>query len=205
MNRLRISFRTTTLALCAVVMAACLAAPAADAKRHRPVRHPSAKSHPAALSVCRGAQDVPTAATVDAAAASTVCLVNRERVSRGLSPLAVNARLDQAAAAHSADMVANHYFEHTSPGGSTMLSRLLQSGYAQPGRRWQGGENIAWGTGVLATPDATVRAWMNSPGHRANILNAGFREVGTGVRAAVPLAGLILAGATYTQDFGARG
>lgn len=85
-----------------------------------------------------------------------------------------------------------------------MLSRIARSGYAPPGQPWSAGENIAWGTGALGTPEAIVRAWMGSPGHRANILRSEFREVGTGVVAAAPVAGLTDPGGTYTQEFGAR-
>lgn len=191
------------LALCTVLSATAFVAPA-DAKRHR--RHPShhaAKTH-RAVAACQGTRVVPTPATTAAAQASTLCLVNNERVKRGLSPLAENSRLDGAATGHSNDMVVNHYFEHTSPLGSTLLSRIARSGYAPPGQPWTAGENIAWGTGALGTPESIVRAWMGSPGHRANILRSGFGEVGTGVVAAAPVAGLASPGGTYTQEFAAR-
>jgi uncharacterized protein YkwD len=65
------------------------------------------------------------------------------------------------------------------------------------------GENIAWGTLGLATPKAIVEAWMASPGHRANILDASYRDTGIGVVAAVPDSmGEGQDGAIYTQDFG---
>ena len=191
--------------MCTVVTAAGFTA-TADAKRHR--RHHRrphvVRSHQTAVAACPGVNDAPTPATAGAAEASTLCLVNNERIKQGLAPLAASARLDAAAAAHSADMAASHYFSHQSPAGSTVVSRIGQSGYLAGARGWSIGENIAWGTGTLATPDSIVRAWMNSPGHRANILRPDFAEAGTGVTAAVPRAGLSDAGATYTQDFGAR-
>jgi uncharacterized protein YkwD len=66
------------------------------------------------------------------------------------------------------------------------------------------GENIAWGTLWLATPRAIVTSWMNSPGHRANILNPRFRDTGIGISPHAPasLSGG-QSGAIYTQDFGA--
>jgi len=65
------------------------------------------------------------------------------------------------------------------------------------------GENLAWGTGDLGTARGVQSAWMRSPGHRANILKAAYRELGIGVHAGVPTdAG---AGATFTTDFGAKG
>ncbi len=203
MRRFATTPRSLALALCAVLLAATFAAPA-DAKRHRRNSHHHVAGSHRAASACRGTHDVPTPATAAAAQASTLCLVNNERLGHGLSPLAENPRLDQAAAGHSVDMVVNHFFEHISPTGSTLLSRVTRSGYAAPGQPWSAGENIAWGTGALGTPDAIVRAWMNSPGHRANILRSAFREVGTGVIAAAPVAGLTDPGGTYTQEFGAR-
>ena len=154
---------------------------------------------------CAHADTVPSARRVGSARAAVLCLVNRERAARGLRGLRADARLDRAAAAHSLDMVRHRYFDHTSPTGSTPLGRVRASGYLAHARAWMAGENIAWGVGRLAAPAAIVSAWMHSPGHRANILRPQFREVGTGVVAGVPAAGVRLTGATYTQDFGARG
>jgi Cysteine-rich secretory protein family len=63
------------------------------------------------------------------------------------------------------------------------------------------GENLAWGTGALATPGSIMQAWMNSPGHRENVLNPDYREVGVGVVAGNPAAADGL-GATYATEFG---
>ena len=147
---------------------------------------------------------VPTARHLGTARTAVLCLVNRERAARGLVALRADARLDRAAAAHSLDMVRHRYFDHTSPTGSTVLSRIRATGYLAHARAWAAGENIAWATGRLATPTAIVAAWMHSPGHRANILRPQFRDVGTGVAVGVPAPGIRLGGVTYTQDFGAR-
>ncbi len=160
---------------------------------------------PAAAARCANATEVPSVADVAAARATVLCLVNRERTARGLRALRANRLLDRAAARHSADMVRHGYFDHTSPAGSTLTSRVTASGYLGHTRAWMAGENIAWGDGPLGTPAAIVDAWMHSPGHRANILRRQFREVGTGVVAGVPVDDAGLAGATYTQDFGTRG
>ena len=69
---------------------------------------------------------------------------------------------------------------------------------------WTIGENIAWGSGALATPRAIVNGWMHSPGHRANILRASFRDIGIGIRLGAPGPGLS-GGATYVTDFGRHG
>jgi uncharacterized protein YkwD len=99
-------------------------------------------------------------------------------------------------------MVAAGYFEHTSPGGATMVDRIMGAEYARDGEGWMLGENLAWGTGSLGTPSGAMKAWMTSPGHKANILKPGFRELGVGVVARVPGSGE--SGATYTVDFGVR-
>ena len=153
---------------------------------------------------CAHAGAVPTARNLATVRTAVLCLVNRERAGRGLVALRADARLDRAAAAHSLDMVRHRYFDHTSPTGSTVLSRIRATGYLAHARAWAAGENIAWATGRLATPTAIVAAWMHSPGHRANILRPQFRDVGTGVAVGVPAPGIRLGGATYTQDFGAR-
>lgn len=186
----------------------------ADAKKRRKrVRHrrpPAARvvrppAVPATVSACPGADDVPTAANLDAARVATLCLVNNERARVRLPALRENGALAGIARGHSLDMVARQYFEHTSPTGSTLLSRLLGSGYARTGVAWMAGENIGWASGLLSTPAAIVTAWMNSPGHRANILRAEFRDVGTGIAAGAPRGGVSGPAATYTQDFGSLG
>jgi uncharacterized protein YkwD len=136
--------------------------------------------------------------------AATLCLVNRERTSRGETALRPNGDLQASAQRHSSEMSAGDYFEHDGPGGSTPLSRMRAAGYIFSSRiGYAVGENIAWGTLWLATPKAIVAGWMASPGHRANILDATFKDTGVGV-SPHPVASLAngQAGAIYTQDFG---
>ena len=101
-------------------------------------------------------------------------------------------------------MVSADYFDHVSPTGETPLDRIRASGYLRRGDAYELGENIDLGTLNLATPAAVVADWMNSPDHRANILNSDFVDSGIGVVAQAPAqyAGA-QDGATYTQDFGA--
>jgi len=161
---------------------------------------PAAQARLRGAQTCAGAYVHPTAATVAAAQSAALCLVNAERRSRGLRPLRSNARLIAAARDHSRDMVRRRYFEH-----GAFVGRILAHGYAGGRQVWALGENLAWGTGDLGIPVAVVDAWMHSPGHRANILNAGFRDGGVGVASGVPIAGAgRLGGATYTLDFGTR-
>ena len=151
---------------------------------------------------CGDTQMVPAAGNLSQVAATTLCLINQQRTHAGLTPLHDDTRLDQAARAHSQDMTARGYFDHVSPSGSTPESRVTAVGYLKGAGSWAVGENIAWGSLTLATPQEIVSSWMRSPGHRANILDARFRDSGIGVSPAVPRLGLGQAGATYTQDFG---
>jgi uncharacterized protein YkwD len=140
------------------------------------------------------------AALIDRA---TLCLINQQRARKGENALRANAHLDRTATQHSQNMVAADYFDHTSPTGETLLDRIQASGYLPRGYAYELGENIAFGMESLATPAATVNAWMHSPPHRANILDPDFVGTGIGVVARVPSqysAGET--GATYTQDFG---
>jgi uncharacterized protein YkwD len=152
----------------------------------------------APAAACEGADIRPSAGTVAEAREATVCLINEERTKRGLKPLEVDSRLQKAAKRHSDDMRKRRYFDHVSPAGRTDVHRAKAAGY---GRFRSLGENLAWGTGVLATPRSIVRSWMGSAGHRRNILDPGFRDVGVGIALGAPVRGYS-GGATYTADFG---
>jgi uncharacterized protein YkwD len=168
-------------------------------------RHSGAKPAPVPHNgVCPNTQLRPTGQDLAQVDTATLCLVNRERLAHGEVALKPNARLAAAAQGHSADMAAGDYFEHDGRHGDTPLSRMRASGYIFSSRiGYAVGENIAWATLGLATPKAIVASWMASPGHRANILDATFRETGVGV-SPHPLASLARgqSGAIYTQDFG---
>ena len=104
-------------------------------------------------------------------------LHNRTRGNRGLSKLCVDPKLQKAARAHSRDMIERDYFDHDTKGTNEDFSkRLTRYGY-----NWRlCGENITYGSGSYGTAENRFKAWMNSPGHKANILKKGFREVGIG-------------------------
>jgi uncharacterized protein YkwD len=153
---------------------------------------------------CPNANLEPSAGDLAQIKQATLCLINKERVSRGLVALADNAKLDAAASHHTNDMIANNYFEHVSPSGETPEQRIRATGYIPANAGFAIGENIATGSTGLDTPGQIVAAWMNSAGHRANILDANYRETGLAVADAIPAqigGGRI--GGTYTQDFGA--
>jgi uncharacterized protein YkwD len=120
--------------------------------------------------------------------AEVVTLVNAERTKAGCPAVAVDDRLTTAARAHSTDMAVRNYFTHNTPEGVEFATRITNAGY-----RWSGaGENIAKGQ---RTPTEVMSSWMNSAGHKANILNCGFKDLGVGV--AADSTGALL----WTQDF----
>ncbi|MFD7933752.1 CAP domain-containing protein [Streptomyces sp. NPDC059755] len=126
------------------------------------------------------------AAPASGSSARIVQLVNAERSKVGCSPVALNAVLTKAAQAHSEDMAAQQNMSHTGSDGSDPGARITRAGYV-----WSTyGENVAYG---YTTPEQVMSGWMSSPGHKANILNCAFKEIGVG---------LAQPGSYWTQDFG---
>ena len=99
--------------------------------------------------------------------------MNEIRVQNGLKPLTANWELSRVARYKSQDMVDNRYFSHTSPTYGTPFQMIKAFGLSYR----TAGENIAYGQ---RTPQAVVNAWMNSSGHRANILNSSYTQIGVG-------------------------
>lgn len=117
-----------------------------------------------------------------------VALTNQQRGLHGCGKLVVSPALNRAATGHSTWMARTGTFSHTGAGHSSFAYRVKSAGYARPL-----GENIAFGYG---TGVAVVKAWMKSPGHRANILNCKAKTIGVGVAYAAN-------GTAYqTQEFG---
>jgi uncharacterized protein YkwD len=107
----------------------------------------------------------------------TLDLHNKIRKDKGLKQLCVDPTLQKAARAHSAEMIKKGYFAHNSRDGKTSGERLKGLGY-----NWRAtGENIAWGSGSYSEPKSRFEAWMKSDGHRENILDRTYEEVGVGV------------------------
>jgi uncharacterized protein YkwD len=218
-----------TLAVLPLILAAGAAAATAEAlaasgaaqRGNLHVRHHAARRAPGAVAassgstitppvvpaVCPDQNLVPTPDNLARAEQATMCLVNQRRQAAGDVALAENAKLDEAAASHNDDMVARDYFAHDGPAGDTLVSRLLDVGYTTLDAVFTVGENLAMASGTSTTPQGVVSAWMNSAEHRANILNAAYRETGVAVAATAPvLFGLLGQGtATYTQEFGVTG
>lgn len=118
-------------------------------------------------------------------AAAVIAATNLERAAAGCDDLRTDSRLTAAAQGHSEDMAEHGYFSHTGRDGSSFADRISAQGHPAPG-----GENIALGQSGAAE---VVTAWMNSPGHRANILDCSFTSIGVGFDGR---------GSYWTQDFG---
>ncbi|MDX6679181.1 MAG: hypothetical protein QOE31_3233 [Solirubrobacteraceae bacterium] len=151
---------------------------------------------------CPGADTMPTSAPPIVAKGATLCLLNNERITHGLVAFASQPQLETAAANYSQAMVAQRFFSHVSPAGQALAQRL--SAYISGVETWDIGENLAWGEDSLATPRAVVNGWMHSEGHRANILNATFREIGIGIAPGTPGGSSPQSSATFTTEFGSR-
>lgn len=108
------------------------------------------------------------------------CMVNYARRAAGVAPLlGTNTKLMTSADRKAADIVACQDFSHTACGRS-FTYWMQQTGYATG--CYGVGENIAWGSGSLGTVRSIMSSWLNSDGHRANILNPKYREQGVGLR-----------------------
>lgn len=138
------------------------------------------------------AADVPAAATAtlfgshQKETARLLTLVNSVRRAVGCPSLTTNTKLTKSARKHSADMASHRNMSHTGSDGSAPSDRIADAGY----ERSAYGENVAHG---YATPESVMAGWMSSPGHRRNILDCSFKEIGLG---------LAQPGNYWTQDFG---
>lgn len=146
-----------------------------------------------ASATVKAAASAPASSAASSAAsgvtARVVALVNSARGKAGCSALTVNAKLTKAAQSHSDDMSGSQAMSHTGSDGSSPGDRITSAGYD-----WRTyGENVAYG---YPTAESVMAGWMSSPGHKANILNCAFKEIGVG---------LAKDGYYWTQDFGAAG
>ncbi|MGX1135455.1 RNA polymerase sigma factor (sigma-70 family) [Streptomyces glaucescens] len=158
---------------------------ASPTKKAEPAPRPSSARPTRTQSSAPQTQQAPTGTV-----GQVVALVNKERAAAGCGPLTEDAQLNRAAQGHSDDMATRNFFDHTNPDGADPGQRTTAAGY-----RWSTyGENIARGQ---QTPQAVMESWMNSPGHRANILNCSFKDIGVGVHEGS-------GGPWWTQNFGAR-
>jgi uncharacterized YkwD family protein/spore coat assembly protein SafA len=116
---------------------------------------------------------VPTMQGIKSLESQVVKLVNAQRAKQGLQPLTENWQLSRVARYKSADMAAKNYFSHTSPTYGSPFRMMESFGIKYS----SAGENIAYGQ---KTPEQVMTAWMNSPGHRSNILSPSYSQIGVG-------------------------
>jgi len=147
---------------------------------------------------CAGGADIPRAESLQRARDATLCLLNQQRVAHGLPPLRVSVRLERASQKHSEDMGVRNFYAHDDPDGRGFAARVEAEGVSRTGTALA--ENIHWAVDVAARPTAIVEDWMDSAGHRANILNAGLTHVGIGIGLDPPEPVRKFA-AVYTTDF----
>lgn len=154
---------------------------------------------------CANTAITPSPSNMPVVRTAILCLLNVQRANHRMLSLHSNPSLGHAAANYSMAMVRGGFFDHVSPSGSTLVSRIHRTTYLVGARAWALGENIAYGTGPDASPRSIVSMWMRSAGHRANILNPQYRDIGIGAALGAPVevSGASNA-ATYTTDFGER-
>jgi uncharacterized protein YkwD len=179
--------RRIVLALAAAaLLGLAIAGPAAARPLDKLIAPPSA---------CPGQEDL--SAAPGAQLGAMRCMTNFAREASGLAPLADARALDRAAGAKSADIVRCGEFSHEAC-GREFTYWMARFGYMR-GSCWSAGENIAWGSGTLATVRGIFTGWVHSPGHLANILGD-WSEIGIGMRVGT-IEGV--RAAIWTQDFGA--
>ncbi|MGI8728694.1 MAG: CAP domain-containing protein [Solirubrobacteraceae bacterium] len=148
---------------------------------------------------CSGANRIPAPGELKQARTATLCLLNRERAERGLPPLIEDARLTRASQLHSDDMGERDFYAHETPDGVGPSVRVYAQGLSDDATTVA--ENIHWNTGHRATPKQIVRDWMDSPGHRENILRTEVTHVGVGIGFDAPEPGRRGRSRVYTTDF----
>ena len=126
---------------------------------------------------CPHAGETPQPGGAAGARAAVLCLVNGERRRHGLAALVEDPSLRAAAESHSSDMALRNYFEHDTPEGVKPWMRITGAGY----QALLVGENLAWGEDAKSAPAAVMRLWMTSDGHRANVLEPRYTQIGIGL------------------------
>jgi uncharacterized protein YkwD len=151
---------------------------------------------------CNDSGITPRDGNQDQLSAAVLCLVNAERAALGLPGLNESPQLDEAAIGMAQRMVTEHFFSHNTPDGKNVVERIEPTGYIPNSSDWVVGENLAWGSGALSTPQAIVNGWMNSPGHKANILAPDYKDIGLAAAMGAPSTS-VTGGTVYVNDFGA--
>ena len=153
-----------------------------------------------AAAACANANKQSTSISKSKANRAIFCLVNQQRVKRGLRPLRTNARLAKVARVHARDIVRYQFIGHNSPAHGSLLARVKRSGYGR-NKRLTFGEILGAGRGRWSTPRSIVREWMKRPIHTKAILYRSFRVMGVGAALGMPSYGNKRLGRSYVITF----
>lgn len=149
---------------------------------------------------CKGARANPGNVKPGVFQRATMCLINKRRAKRGLPKLERRKPLRRAGKRHSVRMRDRPCFSHSC--GGTLQQRVSRTAYLPCSCNWGVGETLAWGSGSRGQPRRIVRSWMNSPSHKAVLLDRGFRHFGVGTVWGSPYRRNNTSHATYTAIFG---
>lgn len=133
----------------------------------------------ASLLIVGGTSNIPTATNATPSEEAVVDLTNKSRSRHDLNHLQTNKKLERAARLHSRDMLRRGFFNHVSPDGTNVVDRVRPTGYLR--KSWIVAENIARFPIAISSPLRVHKSWMQSPGHRHNILNPELSEIGVGI------------------------
>lgn len=147
-----------------------------------PARGPS-------VSRCPNANAAPGSISERKVRDAVICLINAERVKHHLRAMRYNATLYRASHLHAVVMVKHNVFAHETRYDGSPGSRARRVRYVPRYGRWRVGEDLGEGSGSYGTPRAIVRAWMNSPPHRAQILTRRYRDIAVGSAPGSPIPG----------------
>lgn len=161
-----------------------------------------------AAPACRHADEIPTPDTLPEARRAMLCLINVARENAGAPKVHTVDPLRRAAKRYARKMVAEGFFSHGGPDGTSLNARARDVGYIDDSTGAKVGETLAWARKQAAAPRTMIKAWLDSPTHRSVILDPRYRNVGIGVAYGVPKSvASVAAGtpaATYAATFGIR-
>lgn len=162
-------------------------------------------AQPATTEAPAQAPSTPAPTTATGYESGLLRAINEVRADHGLGALQRSAPLNEAAEYHSKAMAARGFFAHESADGTSFWKRVERFYPSRGFRYWSAGENLAYGSPNISV-DGAVRAWMGSPGHRANILSTSWREIGIGAVHADSASGVYggRPATIITTDFGVR-
>lgn len=169
--RRNLAFRAPVAVPAAVAIVCALLAGSAVAA---PVQPPGPRARAAASDPCPDASTTVTSATVNTLRKSLRCLINVERVARGLPKLTGNEPLQKAAERHVKTMIATGCLDHRCPGEVNLSTRLRRAGYFDGATSWRFAES----TGCGMTAESMFTSWMSTDYHRTNILDPEFDDIG---------------------------